>query len=87
MGTGTSIKMLQEALNLLNRNQRDYKDIAVDGVMGWITISFANNCPKQLALLKTLNGLKFCRYKDICERDPTQEVFFKSWLSRVNFNN
>lgn len=85
MGTGTATKFLQESLNLLNRNQRDYKDVAADGVMGWITTSTANQCSYQSALLKTIEGLRFERYKEICEKDKTQEIFFQSWLKRVDY--
>jgi lysozyme family protein len=84
-GTGTSVRFLQQALNLLNRNQKDYKDIPADGVMGWTTITIANQCPYQLALIKTLNGLQFERYKEICERDKTQENNFIGWLKRVDY--
>lgn len=83
MGTGIAAAFLQEALNLLNRNQRDFNDLTVDGKIGKITLSVVNLFPHQKALLKTLNGLQFCRYKSICERNPEQEKFFRGWLLRV----
>jgi lysozyme family protein len=82
-GSSTAVKFLQMALNLLNKNQKDYKNILEDGVMGWITTSLANQCPYQAALLKTLNGLQFMRYVEICRRDESQEKFFMSWLNRT----
>jgi lysozyme family protein len=85
MGTGIAAKFLQEALNLLNRNQKDYSDIAEDGKIGNITLGLANSYPYQGALLKTLNGLQFMRYVSICESDPAQENNFRGWLSRVSF--
>lgn len=85
MGITTAAKMLQEALNLLNRNERDYRDLTVDGKIGTITLSktnvFCRKHPK--ALLKTLNGLQFMRYVEICKKNPVQERFFRGWLLRV----
>lgn len=85
MGVGTAAKMLQEALNLLNRNEKDYLDITVDGKVGRMTIMTTNSLcvrhPK--ALFKTLNGLQFERYVKICKRKPSQERFFRGWLLRV----
>lgn len=83
MGVKTASKMLQEALNLLNRNERDFKDLIIDGEIGRKTLSIVNSINDYRPLLKTLNGLQFCRYKAICEKRPTQEVFFIGWLKRV----
>lgn len=38
-GQSTAAKHLQRALNVLNRNQEDYQDIAADGRIGTITIN------------------------------------------------
>ncbi|RGE46120.1 hypothetical protein DZC30_04960 [Comamonas testosteroni] len=38
-GQSTAAKHLQRALNVLNRNQDDYQDIATDGRIGTITIN------------------------------------------------
>jgi lysozyme family protein len=81
-GHKTAVMFLQEGLNLLNRNERDYKDMPVDGIPGPVTISITNNFSNTQALLKTLNGLQFCRYKAICDKDPGQEVNFLGWLHR-----
>jgi lysozyme family protein len=83
MGGSIAVKFLQEALNLLNKNGKSFIDIKVDGVMGPNTIAMANKYPNEKALLKTLNGLQFGRYRNICNEDPTQEVFFLGWLNRV----
>lgn len=83
MGVKIAAKFLQEALNLLNRNEKDYRDIAVDGRIGNITLSIVNNYKYPKALLKALNGLQFERYKAICENKPDQEKFFRGWLLRV----
>jgi lysozyme family protein len=83
MGVSIAIKFLQEALNLLNRNQKDFKDISVDGALGSKTLESFLAYPNQTAMLKTLNGLQFTRYRNICSSDPSQEVFFHGWLNRV----
>lgn len=83
LGTGTAIQLLQEALNLLNRNQRDFTDIPIDGKIGPKTLDTLKAYPNQTAMLKTLNGLQFTRYRNICKHDATQEVFFHGWLNRV----
>lgn len=83
MGIGTASRFLQEALNLLNRNQKNFPDLKVDGMIGPRTMAAANNYTNRKAMLKTLNGLQFCKYRNICEADETQEVFFHGWLNRV----
>ena len=82
MGIWKASTMLQEALNLLNRNQKNFKDLIVDGAIGGKTISAYNSVDKKI-LLKVLNGLQFMKYVEICERDKTQEVFFNGWMKRV----
>lgn len=83
IGTGTAIMLMQEALNLLNRNQKDFHDIEVDGIIGPRTIALLQGYPNSGAMLKTLNGLQFSRYRYICKNNPTQEEFFHGWLNRV----
>jgi len=84
-GAGTAAKYLQESLNVLNRNGLNYPDLRVDGKIGPKTLEVANNKVKEAALLKTLNGLQFMRYYNICVNDRSQEKFFNGWLNRVNF--
>jgi len=83
MGVGIAAKFIQEALNLLNRNQQSYTDLKVDGAIGNITLGILNSHPNPKAILKTMNGLQFMRYVDICKRNPSQERFFNGWLSRA----
>ena len=86
-GVGTAAIMLQKSLNLLNNNGKKFADLKVDGVIGWMTTQAVNSFQRQMDLMKTFNGERFCRYKEICEKDPSQEVFFQSWLNRINFEN
>ena len=82
MGVKTASKMLQEALNLLNRNGSNFSDLTIDGDIGKKTILAYDKVDKAI-LLKVLNGLQFKRYVEIVERDKTQEVFFNGWMKRV----
>lgn len=82
MGVGVASKFLQEALNLMNRNQKEWNDLVIDGFCGVETLKAYKKARKDI-LLKVLNGLQFCRYKSIVEKNPTQEVFFNGWMKRV----
>ncbi|MBN1187017.1 MAG: hypothetical protein JXB49_32365 [Bacteroidales bacterium] len=83
VGREKAARMLQIALNVLNRNERDYHDIKVDGIIGPDTIRLTNAYPRPEVLLKTLNGIQFSHYMAICQYDPSQEVFFQGWLKRA----
>lgn len=82
MGIGIAATFLQEALNLMNRNQRDWEDLVVDGYCGFKTLKAYKKARKDV-LLKVLNGLQFARYKAIVENNSNQEVFFNGWMRRV----
>lgn len=84
MGVKTSAKMFQEALNLLNRNERKFKDLKVDGWIGQESISAYNKLDWKV-VLKVLNGLQFMRYVEIVEHDKEQEMNFVGWMKRVKF--
>ena len=83
MGAKTAKKMLQRALNLLNRNQKDYTDLVVDGIVGPVTLGTVNGHRRPNNILKTLNGLQFMRYVKIVRRDSSQERYFNGWLNRI----
>jgi len=94
-GTIVAVKHLQEALNLLNNNQKHYSDINEDGKMGPASIKAINaymltaNFPgrsvaKNLnTLLKVMNGFQFQRYVNICNENPLQEVYAYGWMNRI----
>jgi len=82
MGVATSGRMLQTALNLMNRNQRDWADMKIDGIAGAETMKAYFKCRKDI-LLKVLNGLQFSRYVTIVESDKEQEQNFNGWMKRV----
>ena len=86
-GPGTAIKFLQTSINLLNRNQKLYLDIAVDGSMGQHTIGALTSClsvrGKDILLLD-LALEQGCNYRRIMLSDPTQEEFLLGWYGRLN---
>jgi lysozyme family protein len=94
-GSVIATKQLQEALNLLNNNQKHYSDINEDGKMGGDTLKayraymLTANFPGRSVdrnvktLLKLMNGLQAARYAEICEEHPVQEVYFYGWVNRI----
>lgn len=76
-GQGQAAMNVQAALNLLG------KTIKFDGIVGSETIK-AINTTESVPLLKTLNGLQFGLYAQICRKDPSQKKFFVGWLKRVD---
>lgn len=94
-GNHTAASFVQQALNMLNYNQKHYPDVNVDGNIGAQTIQAymqymaTGNMPGRSVvknihtLCKVLNGLQFMRYIKIVESTPQQEVFFYGWVNRV----
>lgn len=89
MGPRTAAIMLQRALNGLNRQERDYADIAVDGDCGPATIRSLNAYIQRRGnegrkrLLKLLNALQGARYLELCEGRAANETFLFGWLERI----
>lgn len=84
MGQRIAGEFLQQSINLMNRNQTDFKDIEVDGKIVKETLTAYYKVDKK-TLLKALNGFQFMRYVEICRNKPSQEKFFHGWLTRVNY--
>jgi lysozyme family protein len=83
MGYRVAAEFLQKSYNLLSKDEAAYKKITVDGAIGPKTLSAINGHPMPTKILKTLNILQGAKYISICERDPSQEVFFSGWIERV----
>lgn len=85
LGVHRAVTILQQALNLLNRNQLFYPDIVEDGRLGPRTI---NVLERYLAgspvnrLLKVMNSLQAAHYIDQMRRWPEKEEF-RGWFDRV----
>ncbi|PCH69388.1 MAG: hypothetical protein COC06_07525 [Bacteroidales bacterium] len=85
---------LQMALNKLNRNQKDFSDLIVDGQIGSKTIEaieaykgterFSSRNSEKLInwLLKWMNYFQLKKYDLITEKDQGQEVFIPGWTER-----
>lgn len=92
-GVQKAANYLQIALNLLNNGQKHYPDINIDGNIGQRTIGAFNaymntsNMKSRSVdvniktLVKVINGLQFMTYTEICEHNPSQEVFFYGWVN------
>jgi len=94
-GIGTAIYQFHQALNALNRNQKDYINIqprnvfngavmnAYRSYMGTERYSTRNyqSCVK--TLIKALNYYQMARYFLIAEKAEDQEVFLFGWLART----
>lgn len=94
MGVSYGAKCLQKALNKLNRNQKDYSDIAVDGDVGPATLGaldkylhterFGSRNREKLIkwLLRWMNYYQLQRYDSITNANPGQEIFVPGWTER-----
>ncbi|PHR15250.1 MAG: hypothetical protein COA41_16650 [Sphingopyxis sp.] len=87
MGTSTATVFLQRALNALNRNARDYREISVDGKIGSKTLNALSaflskrSGKGQQVLLKAIEALQGARYIEIAEKRPANEAFLYGWLA------
>jgi len=90
MGVGTVGKFLQRALNVLNRDGKDFRDLEVDGIIGPVTVAAMREYfdhrgdQGMIVLLRLLDGFQAVRYVEIAEKDDKREAFVFGWvLNRV----
>jgi lysozyme family protein len=87
MGTAAAAGFLQRSLNALNRNSRDYADIAVDRRIGPATLAAlagyiaARADGGEAILLKAVEALQGAHYLRLAETRPSQEAFLYGWLA------
>jgi lysozyme family protein len=87
MGTGTATGFLQRALNALNRNAKDYRDIQVDRQLGPATLAALHDFLRvrgsggETVLLKAVEALQGAHYLRLAESRPSQEAFLYGWLA------
>ncbi|KKL13629.1 hypothetical protein LCGC14_2523870 [marine sediment metagenome] len=85
-GTSRSGKFLQRALSALNRLQKDYPDVVVDGAVGNKTVSALKafltkrGTEGETVMLRTLNGLQLAFYVELVERREKDERFLFGWI-------
>lgn len=86
-GVTTACAWIQRALNLLNRNGKEYPDVAEDGKLGPGTLlALQAHVSKEgtaKVLLKVMNLLQGAHYLEIMQKSPTQEKYARGWLNRV----
>lgn len=86
MGVAAAGRMLQRALNVLNRCGADYSDVTADGVVGPMTIAalrsyLTTRGPAGAAVvLRALNALQGAAYIELAERRAKDETFVYGWL-------
>lgn len=87
IGTGTASGFLQRALNALNRQARDYADIAVDRNIGAATLRALGKFLQKHdhggedVLLKAVEALQGAHYVRLAENRPSQETFLYGWIA------
>lgn len=87
MGVRRAVRYLQTALNLLNRNQKNYDDLTVDGWLGRGTLAviagYLQLDGNSDLLLRTMNIQQGAHYIKIMQNDASQEKYARGWLKRV----
>lgn len=87
MGPGIAAGFLQRALNVLNRNGRDFGDIAVDRKIGNQTTQALSAFLKkrgpggEAVLIKAVEALQGARYIRLAEKRSANEAFLYGWLA------
>lgn len=85
-GIAVAGRQLQRALNALNREQRDYPDVTVDGVLGPRSVHALHEFLRvrsgdgERVLLAALNALQGAYYIDLAERRSKDEDYVFGWL-------
>ncbi len=85
LGISAASENIQRVINLLNRNGILYHDIAVDRVIGNLTLEALKKCIAangEKLIYNLLNFYQVKHYIQIMENDPTQEIFI-GWFSRI----
>ena len=76
-GIGNAVKLLQQAIN-----QAYSVKIKVDGIIGNITLSYANGDKKD-EVAQDFIQQRIQYYKNIVVKKPSQKKFLNGWLNRV----
>lgn len=84
---GFAARSLQRLLNVFNREQKDYSDIEVDGLIGAGTIqalrAFMNHRGElgEKVLVEALNSLQGAFYTELAEARSKDEAFTFGWFA------
>lgn len=85
-GPGTAGRFLQRSLNVFNREQKDYRDLTVDGLIGPVTVltlkSYLSKRKDdgEKVMLRALNSLQGEYLIAISEKREANEEFTFGWL-------
>jgi len=84
-GTHTAGVYLQRIINIMNRNQKDFPNLLVDGRVGNITLGRINsfNPNDSLIIAKYLNVLQGNLFINLAEADLSQQNNIRGWSKRV----
>lgn len=82
MGRHRGSLIFQEAINLTNRDERDYNNIVVDGNIGPATIRAFNLNKYKKALVNVMNILQGEFYINLMRRNETREKYI-GWFNRI----
>lgn len=88
MGPAIAATFLQRILNALNRQQRDWGDLAVDANIGTRTLHALDTLlvtrgpSAEAVLVKAINALQGERYLHLAETRPANEAFLYGWLAQ-----
>ena len=80
-----AVKMMQRSLNYLNRNQKDYPDVSIDGVFGNKTFEAVSALKKKRGLgvlRKMFNVMLGIHYTNIWDNDISQRGYV-GWADRL----
>ncbi|WP_337846228.1 glycosyl hydrolase 108 family protein [Sphingomonas sp.] len=87
MGPKVASKFLQRALNVLNREGRDYPDVPADGEVGPLTLAALRGfkarrgADGETVLMRAIEGLQAERYIALAEQRPANEAFLYGWIA------
>lgn len=84
-GVSTTVRYLQESLNVLNMKGVRWPDITADGKMGPGTMVAIAACVKKYedVLLKMFSGRMIDHYYNLMCKHPEQECFAINWIRRA----
>jgi len=88
LGVGKAAEFLQTTLNTLNKNNKIYDDLVVDGKIGPKTLKALNACIDYRGdeyIYKILNILQGIQYIKYTITNPIMEKYLYGWLNRVTF--
>ena len=87
MGTGTAAAFLRRALNALNHNGADYRDVPAKGALDDAVLAAlraflrVRSAAGEAVLVKALDALQGERYLALAETRPANEAFLYGWLA------